>query len=178
MTKTPLSFPLTYVHGGLLKRTITWQTRNLGKNTYCTASSYLFVVQYKEFHLVSIGTLRASTLVNRPSSWTYPPSSLPLFSSLSLTSGFVMGGVPLGVFFSTCYFYKLQNSSVERVDFLTWATNALALFQNRPNYKNQDVGTWKSMWETRVGYTSPCTLPNMYIQREQASMQHIADMFF
>ena len=45
--------------------------------------------------------------------------------------------------FITCCFCKLRNSWAAPVDFVTWVTNALALFQNRPNYKKQNVGTWK-----------------------------------
>ena len=115
------------------KNSYIWWTRNAGNNTYCTASHYLSIMKYKEFHLVSTGALRASTLVSRSSSWTYPPPSSPSFSSLSSSSGFVMGESLGGVSFNTCCFCKWRSSSVARVDFLTCVTNALALFQNKPN---------------------------------------------
>ena len=67
-----------------------------GNNTYCTASHYLSIMKYQEFHLVSTGALRASTLVSRSSPWTYPPPSSPSFSSLSSSSRFVMGESPWG----------------------------------------------------------------------------------
>ena len=108
-------------------------------------------MKYKEFHLVSTGALRASTLVSRSSPWTYPPPSSPSFSSLSSSSGFVMGESPGGVSFNTCCFCKWRSSSVARVDFLTCATNALALFQNKPNYqktrcRNMEFNVGNQSW--------------------------------
>ena len=100
---------------------------------------------------MSTGALRDSTLVSRSSPWTYPPPSSPSFSSLSSSLGFVMGESPGGVSFNTCCFCKWRSSSVARVDFLTCATNALALFQNKPNYqkigcRNMEVNVGNQSW--------------------------------
>ena len=108
-------------------------------------------MKYKEFHLVSTGALRASTLVSRSSPWTYPPPSSPSFSSLSSSSGLVMGESPGGVSFNTCCFYKWQSSSVARVDFLACVTNALALLQTnqitkKPRCRNMEVNVRNQSW--------------------------------
>ena len=133
-------------------------------NTYCTTSHYLSIMKYKEFHLVSTGALRASALVSRSSSWTYPPPSSPLFSSLSSSSGFVMGGVSWGG--------VLQHLLLLQVAELFSCTCGLPHMRDKcfspiPKQiklpKNQDVGTWKLMWEIKIGYTRPCTLPNLYV---------------
>ena len=146
---------------------------------YCIANHYLLIMKYKEFHFVSTGALRASTFVSRSSSWTYPPPSSPSFSSLSSSLGFVMGESLEGVVF--------QHSLLLQVSELFCCTCGLPHMHDKcfspiPKQtkllKKQDVGIWKLMWEIRVGYTSPCTLPNMYVRRELAGMYHIAHMFF
>ena len=98
------------------------------KNTYCTASSYLQSCSIASSTLYPPKPSELVPLSTGHPHWRTPPSSSPSFSSLSSTLGFVMGGVPLGVSFSTCCLCKWRNSSIERVDFLTWVANALALF--------------------------------------------------
>ena len=63
----------------------------------------------------------------------------------------MIGMSPLEVSLSTCYFCKVDSSWIAPMDFLTLATNALALFSSKSNYEkipywNMKVAVGNKSW--------------------------------
>ena len=102
-------------------------------------------MKYKEFHLVSTGALRASTLVSRSSSWMYPPPLLrgvlpPRQDRFRLSNGHTE--THTGEQNSATMDYKLQSAP-----------------HYNHKYKHIIMRTIKPQYNVNVTYKNPRTRP-------------------